>query len=53
LHDRLTSQVVSSLAAAENSTNGTALLEEVYFHAYTDPEVRRKVGYHHPLDTFR
>jgi hypothetical protein len=53
LHDGLIDRVLSGLAGTERSLSEATLLEEIYFQVYTDPEIRKKVGYHHPLDTFR
>ncbi len=52
LHDRLVGQVLSGFGDTTASSSDPALLEEVYFQVYTDPEVRKRVSYYHPLDTF-
>jgi len=53
LHDRLAELIMAGLTGSDERLSEAELQEAIYFHAYTDSGVRRRVGYHHALDTFR
>lgn len=46
---RVLAGVVADLGAGQAQPD--ALLESVYFHVYTDSEIRQEVNFNHPLDS--
>lgn len=50
LHSDIAAAVAADLGAAGTEVAQAELVDCVYFHVFSDPDVRRAVNYHHPLD---